>query len=210
MKNIFVHIPKTGGVSIMRSVYDKDVSGAELMRALNKRGIKVIGHNIRTSHYQWLKDYVKKDTEKKFIFTFVRNPWDRAVSSFFYLNEGGNNAEDEKDRINYLEKYNGDFKHFVHSAFLDKEIFNQMHFKPQHEWISDDGGNLLTDFIGKYKNYKNDLEKLSALLDFDFLENIKHFNKSHHRNYREYYDDETIEIIGNAYEKDIELFNYEF
>ena len=65
-KFIFTHIPKTGGTSITR--------------ALNPNaGIK----------NKPLKEMPLKDKEDYFKFTFVRNPWDRAVSMFFFRQKRG-------------------------------------------------------------------------------------------------------------------------
>ena len=193
---LFVHIPRTGGSSLNKVICNKN--------------IKTIGHNIRNPNYQWLKDYVKRDKREEFIFTFVRNPWDRAVSSFFYLNNGGNNPFDDKDRIKYFKNCGSNFKSFVKESFLNEEIFNQVHFKPQHEWICNEKGDVLADFVGKFENFYEDFKKISNILGIDLLNKIPHINRSEHKFYQKYYDEETKKILHKAYQKDIQLFQYDF
>jgi len=39
---------------------------------------------------------------------------------------------------------------------------------------------------------------------------LPHENQSKHKDYRQYYDTESIEIIAKKFQKEIELFNYTF
>lgn len=192
---IFVHIPKSAGHSIIET--------------FGKNDIKIVDHNIRNLNYKYLKDKIKDYKQNYFIFAFVRNPWDRVVSSFFYLINGGCNSKDKEDGIKYLIEYKGNFKLFVKNAFKNKKIFDQLHFKPQYKWICNKNKEVLVDFIGKFENLNEDINKISTIINIKFKE-LPHKNKSDHKFYKEYYDEETKEIIREVYNEDIELFNYEF
>ena len=42
------------------------------------------------------------------------------------------------------------------------------------------------------------------------IKKIPHFKKSTRSSYRDYYDEESREIVGELYKKDIELLDYTF
>lgn len=180
---IFIHVPKTGGVSICRAL-----------------GIPIKGHTPIT-------DY----KEKHFSFAFVRNPWDRLVSSFFFLNKGGINKYDEQDRDTHISKYKGNFKHFVKGALGNekKSVFKQQHFRPQFTWVCDEKGNLAVDFIGKFENMQEDFNKVCNRTGIR-KRKLPYSNRTRHKHYSKYYDEETKQIVAETFKKDIEYFGYKF
>src|SRR5690625_2614056 len=64
--SIFVHIPKTAGVSVAHSLFE----------------IKTAYH-VRVSKYQII--FSQDEYNQYFKFAFVRNPWDRLVSAYRFL-----------------------------------------------------------------------------------------------------------------------------
>lgn len=194
-KALFMHIPKTGGIS--------------LYKAIKHPRVKVKGHFIQNPFYLYLKDSLKFYPEKPFVFAFVRNPWDRLVSAFFYLNQGGMNGSDRRDMRRYIKKYKGDFNAFVKEAIASGEALEQLHLKPQVDWICDENGQLLTDYTGRFESLRADLKEISAITGIPF-QPLEHRNKSRHKDFREYYNDEMIEIVAKAYKNDIDLFKYDF
>ena len=190
-----MHIPKTGGIS--------------LYKAIKHPRVRIKGHFIQNPFYIYLKDSIKLYPEKPFVFAFVRNPWDRLVSAFFYLNQGGMNGSDRRDMKRYIKKYKGDFKAFVKEAIAEGWALDQLHLKPQVDWICDNDGQLLTDYTGRFESLRDDVQIISKMTGIPFKK-LEHRNRSKHKDFHEYYNDETVEIVAKAYKKDIELFNYDF
>lgn len=188
-KMIFIHIPKCGGISIENALFQKKIGHSKI----------------------WIyKAFDKKKFKQYYKFTFVRNPWDRLVSAFFFLKAGGRNPKDTEWARKYIYKYDS-FENFVLSLKnkkVRKIILNHQHFRPQHQYIIDENGRIPFDFIGRIEHFENDFETIKAQLGL--TGDLSHTNKSIHKPYSHYYNQETKNIVANIYKEDIELLNYSF
>jgi hypothetical protein len=200
-KLIFIHIPKTAGKSILYGVY---------------------GDKARQSHFL-LKSYLFffKNQINFFKFTVVRNPWDRMVSSFYYLkNKGGKNSQLDSE---FYEKFIKDvpsFKEFIDkmisSSKYRENVLNCIHFIPQYNFI-ERNSNISVDFIIRYENLQSDFERLKKILfkknhAIKFhLKKLPHLNKSAHKKYNLYYSESyMIDFVYQIYKEEIDFFNYTF
>ena len=188
-KSIFIHIPKTGGVSVCEALYGEQ-----------------IGHR----KIKDLKLYDKNRFENYFKFAFVRNPWSRIVSAFHFLKQGGFNDRDKEWAEKKLHDIN-DFSKFVIKLNQDKSfrkiILEKNHFTPQTDYICINS-KVEVDFIGKLENISKDFSIIKQKLNTKT--ELPHKNKSSHKDYSEYYNSRTKDIIGKIYKKDIEILNYKY
>ena len=200
---LFIHIPKCAGVAML-SALDQRMDILRLGPHLKAVDIFDVDRKYNGQDY--------------FVFSFVRNPWDRLVSTFFYLMRGGRAPVDQRRRDTILKKYNGNFRDFVldienwidikeeDSIYPDKYI---PHFRPQYEYICDPDGVCLVDFIGRVETLADDFQELCGLLSVENAK-LKRKNKTSHKKYFKYYDAETRDIVARFYARDIELFDYQF
>ena len=185
-KFIFIHIGKTGGTSIER-VFDPRIGNN-------------VDSDFKGKHWNALK-YRKKHPrkyKKYFKFTFVRNPWDREVSSYVFFSRIGLTELTFKERLK--ERANRIGNYFGHKDIL-RQTYNHM--------ITDTHGRYLPDFIGKFENLQSDFDTICDKIGKSRVK-LPHYNKTKRLHYSNYYDDETREMVANAYATEIEHFGYKF
>tara|TARA_R100000008_G_scaffold86400_1_gene79331 strand:+ start:3592 stop:4269 length:678 start_codon:yes stop_codon:yes gene_type:complete len=217
-KIIFVHIPKCGGTSIEDTLFfdkktEKNLFGiaTQEQRKKFRRGT-LLRTNAGLQHMLASDILLEAGSElfnECFKFSFSRNPFDRVISHFFW-------ARGQKKYQNMLNLSIDDFSFKNYLLNMDprrsnmaNNPFPHSHFRNQCDFILDNADNLLLDFVGKLENFQEDLKTVCDKIGIPAQE-LLHKNKSQHKHYTEYYDDETREIVAEKYAKDIEYFGYEF
>lgn len=181
---LFIHVPKTGGNAIKNTHLFHD--------------------SIFFDHAS-VRDVIKWGKKYKTSYTIVRNPYDRLVSAFFYLQQGGEkNNKRDLERMKKQQKYKNNFKEFVKHLH---DFIEENHYKPQYTFLTDNNNELKVDHILKQESLNNDYMKLQQLYGYSPV-SLKKVNTSKHEDYNQYYDDETRRIVQEVYRKDFELLNY--
>jgi hypothetical protein len=196
-KFVFVHIQKTGGTSITNSLY------------------KVEGSENKNNPHSFLKTIDQNLFNEYFKFCFVRNPWDRLISWYNMMIQ----KKIHNDFSKYLLENSNTFSEFLDLTDIIMENnpgeinrglpypksigFNQL------DYISDDNGKILVDFVGKFENLEEDYRKICEKIGIKL--ELSHENRFPHNPYREYYKKEKdIEKVYLMYKRDIDFFGYEF
>ncbi|MCP4741239.1 MAG: sulfotransferase family protein [Actinomycetales bacterium] len=189
---IFVHVPKCGGSAISESLF----------------GTTKIGH---LSLRQYRVMYGARHFNRLFRFAFVRNPWDRLVSAFHYLQGGGRNEYDARWFDRNLSGFE-DFATFVREWIPGRDLGKTYwHLVPQKDFLCVEEGRIDLDFVGRLEAVEDDLARLVKLADLNPVGPLARVNTSkRRRDWRSYYDDETAAIVETAYAADIRLLGYAF
>lgn len=187
---LFVHIPKCAGVSIARALF----------------GDRGAGH---LPIWTFELAYEKSEFERWFKFAFVRNPWDRVVSAFHFLKQGGMNDQDaawaERQGLSRI-----DFEAFVLNRLSRREVLTFYHFHPQHLYLCDAWGRVMVDHLARFEHIASEFETIRRRLGATGT--LEHFNRTPERasDFRACYTGAMRRTVAEVYRHDIELLQYHF
>lgn len=142
----------------------------------------------------WVDETFYKDAFK---FAFTRNPFDRLVSLYFYRKR-------PKSIVNDMT-----FKQFCFFLFQDipgtgpYNYIGMSQAAPQIEWAKN------MDFVGRFENLQDDFDFICEKIGVP-KQKLPNKNTTKHEHYRQYYDDELIELVSKIYYEDLITFKYGF
>jgi len=114
---------------------------------------------------------------------------------------------EDYSKVVFNTLYNRDIE-FAHRPWPGDEVIIDPQFMPQHLFTHNEHDDQLVDTIGCFENFAEDATKILELLQIDHP--IEKIHASDHPPYRDVYTSEMVDIIANAYAKDIEMFDYKF
>lgn len=205
---IFIHIPKAGGSSILRPLFDSSLPEGSVIlnQQLDSTDGILFDWGFRHNHGRAKRRVIRQSG--LFSFSFVRNPWDRAVSLYYW-----------QMRLCQLQGMNYkaiSFSDFVHQ--LDRGRFTNgpkgfdFLVKPQCKWLVDWRG-VNVDFVGKIEFVERDMRRVYKSLGVTPKDHQRIINKNSLRegeNYRNCYSDSLAEMVGRTYAEDVERWDYQF
>lgn len=205
---VFVHIPKTAGITISRALYGGDlpsVSGPPDYE---------IAHGWCPTRRVWLQHLTveemlhfellsEDELDEMFVFAVTRNPFDRAVSDFYFLR-----------RHNY---HYGRFTHMIERTGRWDVVLNDTstsryrgdHLRPQSDYVHI-GDNDVCDYVGRFEQLADVEYELNTrgLLRQPFAHSNAGSSTFDH--YSRFYSDSERDLIAQTYALDLERFSYSF
>lgn len=187
---IFVHVPKAAGTSINRAIYGR-----------------TLGHYTAVE----VQSYFPGLYEKAFVFSVVRNPWDRVLSAYRFAKRGGTAYMGLANAEQYLIPEYKTFEHFLFEWLAHREPTElDFVFQPQYQFLCNDSNQIMVDYVGKVETLSDDLCFLDKKLNRTL--NIQHSNTTGDgSSYIDYYRDrDMVALISQLYATDIAIFDYSF
>ena len=154
----------------------------------------IIGRRLGGSGNKWvshksaieIKRDIGSDVFDKYLkFCVVRNPWDKMVSKYYWSGSKGS------------------FEDFVKNNNANNWSTHTINGLP------------VSDFYIRFESLEEDIKNLCdklGITDYDITKLPKHKSQTRKsdKHYRDYYTDETRNIVYQKHKKEIEFFGYEF
>jgi len=129
-----------------------------------------------------------------FKFAFVRNPFDRFVSTCFFLNRRN-------------PQFKGREIAFMRQAIHNKAFLQRVLVMPQYNLLINEDMQLMMDYVGRYETLQGSFNEICRHIGIPAA-TLSVQNRSDHRNPAEYYDRKLMQSIADLYRPDFKLFGY--
>jgi hypothetical protein len=190
---IFIHIPKTGGTSVLR------------MFGLGPEPdqFDIFYHMTEDFEYdhasaRYIKSQIPDVYEQCHKFALVRNPYDRLVSEYFWKIKDKDTRGFEVGEmyfLNFVEKLYADYERILSLSQRGKS-----HFVPQSSYVLEDVE------IFKFEEIDKCFDMLCARYGVE--KPSKRHNRTEHNHYETYYTEKAKNMVYDMYYLDFLTFGY--
>ncbi|MCG6882617.1 MAG: sulfotransferase family 2 domain-containing protein [Silicimonas sp.] len=202
---VFVHIPKTGGTSLAHALEARaradDILIGDTPKARRRaQRVKRLAAPGRLWKHSKLADI---DTmpdlpDPAFVFTLVRNPWDRVASLYHWA------RVQSFDHPLIRRAQAQSFDAFLSDPFIRESLARDT----AASYVTDRAGRLRCNAFIRLEHLATDLEPLETHLGFKL--ELPHINATPHPGAAELYTAETQALVARLFADDIRRFDYAF
>ena len=205
---VFIHIPKTGGTALALALESRakadDIMLGDTPKARRRRhrvmDVATQGRKWKHSTLADIDGLVPDQTLRQmFAFTMVRNPWDRAVSYYFWLRD---------------QKFDNPAVHLAQAlSFTEftshRQTMATFRAVPAASYMRHRDGVEQCQLYIRLEHFSTDAQPLFDHLGFELTLPMAN-TSARRRDWRSYYDDRTAESVAQSCAKDIAQFEYSF
>ena len=218
LKAIYIHTPKVGGLyieQILSKYYNfkthfftrPDHNKFNEKRKSNLNGkcgvLNIVKKGIIRYYQTPIFKYITEEQwDTYYKFAFIRNPYDRFISAYEYLNKN-NNITGISNLLDFADKKD---------SITDYSYFHT--FVSQYDQLLNNKNELDINYLGNFENLNKDLITIltnigvKQILHNDYIINNTIINSSKKKEYPTYYSDELIQKINMLFNDDFTHFKY--
>ncbi len=164
------------------------VAGASINAAICEQMDRVKVIDYKDYHKEGLMSWIEGQLYGRFLFTFVRNPWDRFISLCFFSQLDPDFVVDNWKELNQTPEFRAHtLPLHIHRELCGKSV----------------------DFIGRFESLQRDYDKLCSYLGI-IPKTLPHLHMTQRVAYERMCSPKVRDFIAQEYKKDIELYGYEY
>lgn len=207
---VFVEVPKAGCSVVKRVLQYAEVDGHGIdpEASVHDRSISPLAAPL-TGGFD--PNTIYGDPTPYFRFSFVRNPYARALSCYLEKIAGHQWLRDMRlPRLGFAADEDVSFVAFLTRVAEQEPAEMDIHWAPQHFLLS--LHKVQYDFLGRFECFHADLERLITNLALDVPHDLIHRRTSHatdaQQRLHDYYDVEALRLVRRIYRDDFECLGY--
>ena len=212
---VFIHLAKCAGTSVT-TIFEPYGWPWLLSSKLVRNGVHILGQYTGLDLTKYTGKYVlplhadadllvtrfpETDFNTYFRFTVVRSPWALMVSQYEFSRRPRLKYSNPKK---YYQQQKTSFSDFVRSICIDRSPRNKV-----DRLFRTSSGSLDMDYVAKVETLGRDMDIICKAIGIS-SPCIPHRNKSSHARYTDYYTQETLALVKEAYGRDIDAFCYRY
>jgi hypothetical protein len=205
-----VEVPKAGCSVVKRVLQYSEVDGKGIdpQASVHDRSLSPLAAPI-TGEFDL--DEVFGSPSPYFRFSFVRNPYSRALSCYLEKIAGEQWLRDLRlPELGFHPQEEVSFADFLSRVAVQELRDMDVHWAPQHFLLS--LRRVQYGFLGRFETFQSDLRRLVEILALDVPEELLLRRTAHVTSAAEklhdYYDDETVALVQRIYRKDFDALGY--
>ena len=140
------------------------------------------------------------------------NPWARALSAYSFAVQGRTGTMGIRNPEMYRGPEFTSFERFLKEWLVHQNDLGSLDhvFRLQVDYLADDEGVLITNYIGKVETIERDILEVGSKLGM-VIELGRYNRTASTDDYQSAYEnDDMINIVRHVYRTDVEKFGYEF
>jgi hypothetical protein len=208
-KCIFIHISKCAGSTIEKAfgtdLNDNTENNNHNLFGWNHKHKLFLQHATPQELFDY--DFIKKDVwDSYFKFIIIRNPYDRAMSDYFWMTKDLK----VKDSFENFLNMTGQFEKMKNKDDISE--YRADHLKTQKDYFFLNGNKIEYDSVIRFENISDGLDNVSLQLNLpsDFFSRKENVLKKKYKHYSLFYNQKRKELVENNYSSDIDFLEYQF
>jgi hypothetical protein len=206
---VFVEVPKAGCTVVKRVLQVAEDPAAAHMESVHDRSASPLAGPLRDGIDA---DELFGPTSDWFRFTFVRNPYSRALSCYLEKVAGLERLSEMRlPKLGLEPGVEVGFQQFLELLDSDRAMRDaDIHWTPQATLLSLD--RVSYDYIGRFESFASDLTRVMHRLGIQVGDELVGRRTTHETGagsrILEFYDDACIDLVRSVYREDFERLGY--